>query len=151
MSSRVIDFDGDFSPTVAMLQLFAENRQVVRMHFFTPSKKKLLLSYKKEKHTTLVYFDGVYVGRLSSSGTMKLSGFGESWPGWDEAKDVLNQLLLDPLQAAKTSAAISGICCFCGIELTDERSKSVGYGPRCAENGNLPWGEFKPINLEDLF
>lgn len=34
------------------------------------------------------------------------------------------------------------ICCsFCGRELTDERSVTVGYGPICAGYYGLPWGE----------
>ena len=37
-------------------------------------------------------------------------------------------------------------CVFCKAQgrpghLTDERSTSVGYGPICAENNGLPWGE----------
>ena len=32
-------------------------------------------------------------------------------------------------------------CCFCGLELTDERSTSAGYGPICAGKYGLPWGE----------
>lgn len=36
---------------------------------------------------------------------------------------------------------VTGACVFCGRKLTDERSISVGYGPVCAENQHLPWGE----------
>lgn len=32
-------------------------------------------------------------------------------------------------------------CCYCGLELTDDRSKRVGYGRKCAKNYGLPWGE----------
>lgn len=32
-------------------------------------------------------------------------------------------------------------CCFCGLDLTDERSTSAGYGPICAGKYGLPWGE----------
>lgn len=35
----------------------------------------------------------------------------------------------------------TGKCVFCRHELTDERSVTVGYGPTCAENNGLPWGD----------
>jgi hypothetical protein len=33
-----------------------------------------------------------------------------------------------------------GHCVFCALELTDERSVSVGYGQVCASKRDLPWG-----------
>jgi len=36
---------------------------------------------------------------------------------------------------------VSGICSFCGKELTNEISRAHGYGPTCAENNGLPWDE----------
>lgn len=33
-----------------------------------------------------------------------------------------------------------GWCIFCSIDLTDERSLTVGYGPVCAKKRSLPWG-----------
>lgn len=32
-------------------------------------------------------------------------------------------------------------CIFCGLKLTDYRSITAGYGPACADNRGLPWGE----------
>lgn len=32
-------------------------------------------------------------------------------------------------------------CCYCGISLTDDRSLAKGYGPICADNWGLPWGD----------
>lgn len=32
-------------------------------------------------------------------------------------------------------------CVFCSRDLDDERSRNAGYGPKCAENQGLPWGE----------
>jgi hypothetical protein len=42
-------------------------------------------------------------------------------------------------------------CIYCRIQLTDERSLAVGYGPVCAENHGLPWGEVPelPKGVED--
>lgn len=47
----------------------------------------------------------------------------------------------DPAKAAAEYGHAVGSCCFCGRELTDERSVTVGYGPVCAERWSLPWGE----------
>jgi hypothetical protein len=35
---------------------------------------------------------------------------------------------------------VYGVCVFCIRPLTDERSKAVGYGRKCADNHGLPWG-----------
>lgn len=46
----------------------------------------------------------------------------------------------DPAKAAADYGHMTGVCCFCGIRLTDERSTEVGYGPICADHYGLPWG-----------
>lgn len=53
--------------------------------------------------------------------------------------------LLDNLEADTEGTAAeygraSGVCCYCGKELTDGRSKAAGYGPTCAASYRLPWG-----------
>jgi hypothetical protein len=40
-------------------------------------------------------------------------------------------------------------CCFCGLDLTDERSTSAGYGPICAGKYGLPWGEVPAIEKQE--
>ena len=57
------------------------------------------------------------------------------------AKQTVEQFLVDPVQAATAYGNQIGHCCFCSKELTDERSKAVGYGPVCASHFHLPWGE----------
>ena len=54
---------------------------------------------------------------------------------------LLVTLCLDPITAASLWGKTIGSCCFCGRELTDERSTSMGYGPICAERWGLPWGD----------
>lgn len=44
----------------------------------------------------------------------------------------------DPAAAAKAYAQLFCRCSFCGLELTDEGSVLVGYGPICAKNYDLP-------------
>lgn len=47
----------------------------------------------------------------------------------------------NPLKVALAYGKQTGHCCFCGIDLTDNRSVTMGYGPICAGKYNLPWGE----------
>lgn len=39
-------------------------------------------------------------------------------------------------------------CCFCGLELTNAASLHAGYGPICAGNWGLPWGEVSEKTLD---
>lgn len=58
--------------------------------------------------------------------------------------DVLNtlyQMAAHPVETAILYGKKYKSCCFCGISLTDPRSLLQGYGPICAENYGLPWGE----------
>ena len=47
----------------------------------------------------------------------------------DEVMDLLVKFNADP----------SGNCCFCFKTLTQERSRTIGYGPTCAKNYGLAW------------
>lgn len=52
----------------------------------------------------------------------------------------LQALATDPAAAAAAYGHLTGVCCFCGRPLTDERSTGVGYGSTCADHYGLPWG-----------
>jgi len=63
---------------------------------------------------------------------------------YDAARGVLRKLRPDmelTPAMAKVFGDLYGQCVFCGTRLTDDRSISAGYGPKCAENRGLPWGE----------
>ena len=47
----------------------------------------------------------------------------------------------DPSGVAADYGRLVGRCAFCGSELTDERSVSVGYGPICAKRRGMPYGK----------
>jgi Family of unknown function (DUF6011) len=47
----------------------------------------------------------------------------------------------NPAGIASLYGHTTGNCCFCNRELTDERSLTVGYGPKCASVFSLPWGD----------
>lgn len=62
-------------------------------------------------------------------------------------------LSADTVATAEQAAAfghVTGACVFCSRELTDERSLTVGYGPVCATNHGLPWGEVAEVTPEPL-
>ena len=46
----------------------------------------------------------------------------------------------DPQGVAAEFGKTHQNCCFCGKEITDKRSLSVGYDPTCADKFSLPWG-----------
>ncbi len=53
---------------------------------------------------------------------------------------IVQGLESDPEGTAANYGRLSGNCCFCGRDLEDERSTSVGYGPVCADKWGLAWG-----------
>lgn len=63
---------------------------------------------------------------------------------WDIARGLVYRLTeADELSAEEAAkfGQLYGTCIFCWKDLTDERSIEVGYGPICANNRGLPWGE----------
>lgn len=54
---------------------------------------------------------------------------------------LVKMMCVDPLKAAVLWGIRTNRCCFCFQELTDERSVAAGYGPICASNWELPWGD----------
>lgn len=58
----------------------------------------------------------------------------------------LQRFACEPAKVAAEHGRLTGSCCFCNRELTDERSTSVGYGPICADHFGLPWGELPQVH-----
>lgn len=56
-------------------------------------------------------------------------------------RDAVTRLATDPAAEASAHGHETGYCCFCGLTLTDPRSTAMGYGPICAQNWSLPWGD----------
>lgn len=113
---------------------------------------------------------GKYAGKLKLECTTREGRYGNLWMGvidqqgtWSLPRGVkqedqelysnVGQLLVrlakDPAKTAKEQAeasktntgSVRGHCCFCGLELSDDRSVAVGYGPTCGKNFNLKWGK----------
>lgn len=80
-------------------------------------------------------------GKLSARGKLLLRSTVTGRHEWPDVLAFLKQLAIDPIQAAKTSAARTGRCVYCWAELTDPISKQHGYGKTCAANWNLPYAD----------
>lgn len=66
-----------------------------------------------------------------------------------EVKALIKSVASDPTKVAKLQGQKYTYCCFCGLELTNKSSVYHGYGPICAENWGLTWGETGDIKDEE--
>lgn len=55
-------------------------------------------------------------------------------------EDELNNWAADAEGMARAYGKLTGNCCFCNRELSDDRSLEVGYGKVCAGHYGLAWG-----------
>jgi hypothetical protein len=80
-----------------------------------------------------------YYGRISPAGQLTFGrDAGEVKGGLVK---ILTRLGDDPVGVAAEFGRLTGHCCFCSLQLSDERSTAVGYGRICAGRFGLPWGE----------
>lgn len=90
-----------------------------------------------------VYFmNGAYYKLRSIKGTAYAVKHTDD--GWVYAPQVIKVLRNSDVVDAERAAQFGKThahCVFCARPLTDERSLTVGYGPDCAGQRSLPWGE----------
>jgi hypothetical protein len=82
------------------------------------------------------YGDNIWYGRIDQQGR-----WSKSRNVTPEVEELLTSLTRNPEEVAEMYGRLTNHCCFCGRELTDPRSVEVGYGPVCAQNYGLSWGE----------
>lgn len=82
---------------------------------------------------------GTYAGRLDAEARAFLASRFEA-----EVRALLATIEADPAKYAHQHGVATGRCLFCGRGLSTKESRSVGYGPDCAEKVGLPWGEVDP-------
>lgn len=58
-----------------------------------------------------------------------------------ELQLLIKRVAEDPLAAFSENGRLTKYCCYCGRALTHPSSTHYGYGPICAENFGLPWGD----------
>lgn len=76
---------------------------------------------------------GSFYGRINQDGTTTVRDAG--------VVELLKEFAADPAGTAAAYGRLTGNCCFCKQNLTDERSTEAGYGPVCAGHYGLPWGD----------
>lgn len=74
-----------------------------------------------------------WIGRINADGSIT-SGI-KNFPN---LLGTLTTIAEAPALAAKAYGALMGRCSFCNLQLTDDGSVEVGYGPICAKHYGLP-------------
>lgn len=89
------------------------------------------------------YGNNRYYGRIEPQGVFHA---GRELP---EGVSLLLSLFAEnPVAVAAAYGLKTGRCSFCGRDLSDPRSTTVGYGPICAGHYGLPWGEVIETGLD---
>lgn len=102
----------------------------------------LQLAGESSKHPgTVTVTDGGPFGQNRWFGRIDAEGrFSRGSACNDLVEGILRALAEKPELIAGQHGVATGRCCFCNLELTTKASRSVGYGPVCAEKFGLPWG-----------
>lgn len=67
-------------------------------------------------------------------------------------KKEIQSICNSPIDEAKIRGIKTGYCCFCATPIQTKESLAVGYGPICAENYGLPWGNLpkEEVKLQEI-
>lgn len=141
---------GSFNAILVMFRLASSNDQGrglknPKIRLMTKEGRFVQLNFKPEENSKV----DIYVDGWAGHGYRKFAGKLEDEkiiPYRDDrmtedVKLTIQEFSLDPLRTAKAMSKRLGACMYCGSRLTDPRSKDVGYGPTCATNYGLPWGD----------
>lgn len=85
--------------------------------------------------------NGLWMGRIQPDGEFQASQVYSSASMKDQFLELLNAFAADPAGVGAKYGKLAGRCCFCQKCLEDPKSLAMGYGPTCAENYGLPWGQ----------
>ena len=85
------------------------------------------------------YASRTYYGRIDQDGKFHMSP-----KIVDSVVDLMKALAANPAGMAALYGHKTSSCCFCGLELKTRESVAMGYGPICAGNYGLPWGNVAP-------
>ena len=142
--AQVTDLDPD-----GLIKIFAMftsahesklQRPAIRLADDTGSRLHLSLAGEASKNAGCIYVkqekgDKAYYGKITPQGRFLPVS---SCPTTVEGQ--LQAFAADPEAIATKYGKLTGHCCFCGRNLTDDRSTDVGYGPVCAGKFGLHWG-----------
>ena len=135
----------DFSAVYAMFAKAQEHLKSPKVHLALPSGfgiKLYVASARSRVPNVLNIVDEsgyAWFGRVHPDGRWEQ---GTGRPDLiAEVEATLRRLAEDPEAVAAEHGKLTGACCFCNRSLKDDRSTDVGYGPVCARNFNLRWGD----------
>lgn len=135
-------------PIVTMLQRAAAAQKrlpkivLASQHVDSGNLVLALAGENSKSAGTVTVTDGRPFGENQFFGRIEVDGSLTRGRAMNEA--VLNLLFAlanDPAKVAAQHGVATGSCCFCRRTLSTKESRSVGYGPDCAERLGLPWGE----------
>ena len=132
------------APLVAHFQKAAQKLQYPRITIHDPAIGKIVIRQAPDggKNAGFLYVnvDGEYKGKVSPGGSYYIVG-DPSTEGARLLTDLMRKILQDPVNTLAITGKKMGACCFCSLPLTNASSVHHGYGPTCAENFGLPWGD----------
>lgn len=73
-------------------------------------------------------------------GTLRDGKFTPARQATDDVIKLVIDFAADPAGVAAAHGHRTGACCFCSKELSTPESTAAGFGPVCAKNFGLPWG-----------
>jgi uncharacterized protein DUF6011 len=137
---------GDMTGTVALFQTAKARVKWPRVRLAVDGLPVVLsMAGPKSKYAGQInvtdggrFGDNVWYGRIDLTGT-----YTKGRAATDAVTALLTRFAADPAGVAAEQGRLSGFCCFCGLQLTDDRSLAMGYGPVCADKFGLPWGTEK--------
>lgn len=95
-----------------------------------------IVSREKTVFSATFGYQQQWFGAILPDGTLRIGA-----KMTDAIVSTLEAFNADPVGYAKVYGQRFGNCCFCGKEIITNESLAVGYGPVCADNYGLPWGE----------
>jgi len=136
---------GDFKAVQVMFTIASNHLKRPKIRLLTKENTFIQLTFIPGEKTIILHRGGwaghgqrVYLGKITPENQIipKFSG-----AITEDIENCLQEFSLNPAAVAKASALKLGACGFCGQRLTDQESKSKGYGPICADHFGLPWGK----------
>jgi hypothetical protein len=92
-------------------------------------------------------------GRWSGYTFVHVQASDNFFPVRDRAKreEILQEIAKDPLESMRQYGLKLGVCGRCGLTLTNEVSRSIGFGPICCEALGIEYGiEGKEFNDDEI-
>lgn len=144
---------GDFSGVYGLFQKAKQKLKFPKIHLLVENVPVVLaMSGSKAKVPNAINVMGegsfetrAWYGRVMSDGAW-VKGL-KPQEGAGKVEEVLKALSRNPAKAAKEYGKLTGRCCFCNAQLSDEKSTAAGFGPTCAENFGLKqqWKDAQPV------